>query len=91
MSTWSEERTERVMFRTEIGDGRSVVLSNGAGVKVNSVMVRFERQPGAEWSKPWVSVAHGRGWDLTVTSVPRGLRHQTMPAWLASLVSEVQP
>lgn len=90
MSNWKLEYTERKRYYTKV-TGCSVVLANGAGVKVNSVSVTYERKVGQPWGKPRVSVSHGKGWDLTVTRVPGGLRGAGMPVWLAELVAEVRP
>jgi hypothetical protein len=90
VNIWAVERTEKVRFWIEISGDRRVVLSNGAGARVNSVTVTYSRVTGESWGEPSVSVSHGQGWHLTVTSAPKGLRGP-MPAWLAGLVSEVRP
>jgi hypothetical protein len=88
---WEIDRTESVHFRMAVEGDRRVVLADRTGVRVKSVFVRYTRTAGGTWDEPRISVSHGIGWDITVTSVPQGLRGQRMPDWLAALVAEAKP
>lgn len=89
--TWKRKHTEEIHFYMNIDDDRRVVLARGGRARVSGVSVRFRRRDSEPWDDPAVSVSHGTGWGLTVTSVPRGLRGNRLPDWLAELVAEVHP
>jgi hypothetical protein len=91
MTAWERENVESVRFSLDLrAEARRIALANGAGVQVNSILVTFKRVNGGPWVRG-VALSCGKGWSLTVTSVPRGLRRNKIPDWLADKIAEVSP